>query len=379
MRALWTALEMPRTQALSTANLFTRIGSDAAAFKAGPGPVRVRRSACSGASADPGGPGRAKALDFSTVVTADGGRAGEWSLPAVHDVLAAAIPDRDMLVCGDVRRTFAEVAGAHPVDRGLARRPRAGRAPRARPARAVGEGPGHRRPRPPQLHRVRRGDARRLPGPGGAVQRQPALPAGRDRRRPRRPRGAGGRLPPPVRPARRRRVRPDRAGPRRRRRRLRRRAAAGQHELRGRRGARPSTAAADAVARRPLPGVHRRHDRPAQGGAVAAGRHLRLGDGRHRGRDRGIDRGRRDRERRRRLVRGAAAHARGRAVDRVRGSARRRDRPGPRRRRPVRRRPRPRADRARACRHDVDRRRRLRPPARGGARPPDATTSTRCG
>src|SRR3954447_7603168 len=35
MRALWTALEMPRTQAISTANLFTRIGSDAAAFKAG--------------------------------------------------------------------------------------------------------------------------------------------------------------------------------------------------------------------------------------------------------------------------------------------------------------------------------------------------------
>ena len=35
MRALWTALEMPRTQAIGTANLFTRIGSDAAAFKAG--------------------------------------------------------------------------------------------------------------------------------------------------------------------------------------------------------------------------------------------------------------------------------------------------------------------------------------------------------
>jgi enoyl-CoA hydratase/carnithine racemase len=35
MRALWTALEVPRTQALGTANLFTRIGSDAAAFKAG--------------------------------------------------------------------------------------------------------------------------------------------------------------------------------------------------------------------------------------------------------------------------------------------------------------------------------------------------------
>ncbi len=35
MRALWTALEMPRTQAIGMANLFTRIGSDAEAFKAG--------------------------------------------------------------------------------------------------------------------------------------------------------------------------------------------------------------------------------------------------------------------------------------------------------------------------------------------------------
>jgi enoyl-CoA hydratase/carnithine racemase len=35
MRALWTALEMPKSQAIGMANLFTRIGSDAAAFKAG--------------------------------------------------------------------------------------------------------------------------------------------------------------------------------------------------------------------------------------------------------------------------------------------------------------------------------------------------------
>jgi enoyl-CoA hydratase/carnithine racemase len=35
MRALWTALEVPRQQALGLANLFTRIGSDPAAFKAG--------------------------------------------------------------------------------------------------------------------------------------------------------------------------------------------------------------------------------------------------------------------------------------------------------------------------------------------------------
>ena len=33
--ATWTALEVPRTQAIGMANLFTRIGSDAAAFKAG--------------------------------------------------------------------------------------------------------------------------------------------------------------------------------------------------------------------------------------------------------------------------------------------------------------------------------------------------------
>jgi enoyl-CoA hydratase/carnithine racemase len=35
MRALWTALEVPRAQAVGLANLFTRIGSDAAAFKEG--------------------------------------------------------------------------------------------------------------------------------------------------------------------------------------------------------------------------------------------------------------------------------------------------------------------------------------------------------
>lgn len=35
MRALWTALDVPRSQAIGLANLFTRIGSDAEAFKAG--------------------------------------------------------------------------------------------------------------------------------------------------------------------------------------------------------------------------------------------------------------------------------------------------------------------------------------------------------
>ncbi len=36
-------------------------------------------------------------------------RPAEWAFAAVHDVLAAAVPDRDMLVCGSVRRTFREV------------------------------------------------------------------------------------------------------------------------------------------------------------------------------------------------------------------------------------------------------------------------------
>ena len=35
LRALWTAFDTSRSQAIDLANLFTRIGSDAAAFKAG--------------------------------------------------------------------------------------------------------------------------------------------------------------------------------------------------------------------------------------------------------------------------------------------------------------------------------------------------------
>ena len=35
---------------------------------------------------------------------------GEWSLAAVHDVIAATVPDREMVLCGPVRRTWGEVA-----------------------------------------------------------------------------------------------------------------------------------------------------------------------------------------------------------------------------------------------------------------------------
>jgi acyl-CoA synthetase (AMP-forming)/AMP-acid ligase II len=34
----------------------------------------------------------------------------EWSLPAVHDVVTSAVPEREMLVWKDTRRTFREVA-----------------------------------------------------------------------------------------------------------------------------------------------------------------------------------------------------------------------------------------------------------------------------
>jgi fatty-acyl-CoA synthase len=36
---------------------------------------------------------------------------GEWSFAAVADVVAATVPDREMVACGPVRRTFADVAG----------------------------------------------------------------------------------------------------------------------------------------------------------------------------------------------------------------------------------------------------------------------------
>ena len=84
------------------------------------------------------------------------------------------------------------------------------------------------------------------------------------------------------------------------------------------------------------------------------------GDGRGRGRDRDDDRASRGAEPATALVRGAAAHARGRAVDRVRDAAQRRHRRAPRRCRAVRRAhdPRDGGARTRAAAHD--RRRRVR-------------------
>ena len=257
---------------------------------------------------------------------------GEWSLAAVHDVLADAVPDREMLVCGDVRRTFGEVREPEPGAGGLPRRAGGRPAPGAGRAGAVGERPGRRGPRAQQRPRVHRGDARRVPGPGGAVQRQPALPPGRARVA---ARTTSGRAPSsttarygPLLAEVRRAGRPRPRSTSTTARASRRCRAARAYEAAV---ATPVGAAARAVARRPLPGLHRRHHRPAEGRAVAPGRHLRLGHGGGRGRHRRVDRHRRGQRRGGALVRPPAAHARRRPVDRLLRAARRLAGPAPRR------------------------------------------------
>ena len=308
---------------------------------------------------------------------------GEWSLAAVHDVVAAAVPDREMVVCGAVRRTYGEVAGrtrslaAFLGARGLGVRRERGELERwesgqdtvalvlhncaeyleamlgAFRARAVPFNV-NQHYRPAEVGALLADlDARavvyhRALGPLVAAACESA---------------PGCDLP---------------ARARRRRRRVGRGAAAGQHDLRGRGRHAGRGVAAGAVARRPLPRLHRRHHGPPQGGAVAPGRHLRVGHGRRRGRHRRVDR--RDRQRRRRW----------------RGTPCRRSCTPPPSGRP-----------SRACTtappscstttrgpstpaqilelaereqvgHDVDRRRRLRRPARRGAAAPAATTWRRC-
>ena len=208
-----------------------------------------------------------------------------WSLPAAFEVIAAAAPERDMLVWKQTRRTYAEVERR---TRGLA-------------AFLRRHGIGLRRERH-ELERWECGQAtvalllyncpeyietmlgcfraRAVP-----VQRQPPLPA----------RGGRGACStwsaprPSSTTARSRRssreaIARTTAAARRRRRRLGRDAARGQHELRGRRRQpRRRGGSAGAVARRPLPRLHGRHDRHRPRACSGARRHLRRRHGRQRG------------------------------------------------------------------------------------------------
>ena len=237
---------------------------------------------------------------------------------SVHDVIAEAVPDREMVVCGDVRRTYGEVADR---SRGLAAHFLVPRARRASASAASSSA----------------GSAARTPSPwcsttAPSTSRRCSAPTGRGRCRSTststtaRPRWPACSPTSTCRPssttaptARWSTAACDTAAvvlievddgsgvepaPR-------------QHRLRGRRRHARRGAPARSLPRRPLHGVHRGHHRPTEGGALAPGGHLHLGDGWGRGRDRRVDRGGR-RAGWRSVVRHAAAHARCRPVDGVR-------------------------------------------------------------
>ena len=103
------------------------------------------------------------------------------------------MPDRECIVWRDRRLTYAEVADrtrrlANHLLSPRARRP----APSAASSRGHESGPGPPRLLPAQRQRVPRGDARRVQGPGGAVQRELPL-RGRGAPLPAQRRGRAGR------------------------------------------------------------------------------------------------------------------------------------------------------------------------------------------
>ncbi len=146
--------------------------------------------------------------------------------------------------------------------------------------------------------------------------------------------------------------------------------------VRGRAGRGVVRAAADrALTRRPLHPLHRRHDRHAQGCAVAPGRHLPGGDGRAAaGHVRRVVRPRRDRgerpQRRSPPHAGPPVHARRRALVGVQRARRRQHARAPPPPAEPRRGRRLDDDPGRVGQHPADRRRRVRSPAGRRARAP---------
>ncbi len=204
----------------------------------------------------------------------------EWSLPAVHDVLAEAVPDREMVVWSSTRRTFADAAArsrgfaSHLVRQGVGlRRERdeldrweCGQDPVALVLRNCPEyletmlGCYRARAVPFNVnHHYKPAEMRAIfdmIGPRAVVYHRS--------------------LGPVVDEA----LADSETLSRRRRRRIRRHPPPGQRGLRdGRRERRVDTATPH-VAGRPLHGVHRRYHGTAESRALAPGRHLRRRDGR---------------------------------------------------------------------------------------------------
>ena len=118
----------------------------------------------------------------------------EFNLADLWETVVDTVPDREALVCGDRRLTYAEptsVSNRSPTSRRPRHRPR-------RPRRAL----------PLQRHRVPRGHARRVQAARGPDQRELPLRRGRAALPARRRRRQGGRLPPRVRAEARRDPRP---------------------------------------------------------------------------------------------------------------------------------------------------------------------------
>ena len=316
----------------------------------------------------------------------------EFNLADLHDAVSDAIGDRECIVWRDRRLTYAEVADRtnrlanHLIAAGLGAHGRARRPRRAR------ERAGPPRVLPPQRQRVPRVDARRLQGPGGAVQRELPL-RGRGAPLPAQRRGRHARscsTPPspiawprccPTCPALTVLLQVDDG--------------TGADLLPGAQWYEDALAAASPD----RPDVERSPDDlyilytggttgHAQGRAVAAGRHLRRrprrAEPRHRRRVRERRAGGGGRPQRRRPPPArTAVHARRRPLARVQRHEQRQHDLHPGRHRRPRRRRHLAHDRAREGQHPADRRRRLRAPARRparGCRPPPAspTTCRRC-
>ena len=240
----------------------------------------------------------------------------DLNLATAHEAIAAAIPDRECIVFRDRRFTWARGHRPHaPAREHAARRAASAAVAERERARRPRVGPGPPRALPLQRQRVPRGHARRVTRRGVApfnvnyryVDGGAALPARRlaarrrssttPRSRRRSPRCA------PTLPdaraccSRSPTSRGNDAAARR----------ASTTRTRSPRAS-PTPPPVDAVARRPLHPLHRRHDRHAEGRAVAPGRHLRRGARRPRPRHRrGVRRPRRASSQRR--TNGGAAHA----------------------------------------------------------------------